>query len=524
MTVRKEFGDFQTPVILAKEVVSLITTKFGVPCSVIEPTCGLGNFLEATYSAWGAKISYNGHEINQDYCNSAIDRFKSVSNIKIEQRDFFATEWPSLLRQSKTIFTLVIGNPPWVTNSTLGALNSNNLPEKSNFQGHKGFDAKTGKANFDIAEWMIIRLVEALPKDAVLAFLCKTSTARKVLIHFWQENISISNEELYRIDAKKYFDVAVDACLLVLRKSAEVNTTASVFESLNNSKPVSRFGIQEGHLIANLDDYELNKHLDGMCNYKWRSGIKHDAAEIMELTPCKDGYTNGMGEFIQIEDEFIYPLLKSSDLGNGRLIPRRHVIVTQSKVGEETSRIRTIAPKTWTYLEAHAAHLDLRKSSIYVKRPRFSIFGIGEYSFASWKVAISGLYKELRFEVVAPINGKPTMVDDTCYFFPCATEEEANFWSLLLNKPDCIRFLHSLVFFDAKRPVNIEVLKRVDFAELSRRHGVFDQASLYLQMAGTLEGKKQQMMVFENEEEYQTNKVVRMNEVKTPKLAKEKRQ
>ena len=108
MTVRKEFGDFQTPVILAKEVVSLITTKFGVPCSVVEPTCGLGNFLEATYSAWGTELSYNGHEINQEYCNSAIDRFKSVSNIKIEQRDFFATEWQSLLRQSKSIFTLVI--------------------------------------------------------------------------------------------------------------------------------------------------------------------------------------------------------------------------------------------------------------------------------------------------------------------------------------------------------------------------------------------------------------------------------
>ena len=33
--------------------------------------------------------------------------------------------------------------------------------------------------------------------------------------------------------------------------------------------------------------------------------------------------------------------------------------------------------------------LDNRKSSIYNKRPRFSIFGIGDYSFSKWKVAIS---------------------------------------------------------------------------------------------------------------------------------------
>ncbi len=219
MTARKEYGDFQTPVILAKDVVSLITTKFGVPDSVFEPTCGLGNFLEAAYYAWGAEISFNGHETNQEYCNLAKDQFKSIRNIKIEQRDFFATEWQPLLSQSGDMFTLVIGNPPWVTNAALGVLNSANLPEKSNFQGLRGFAAKTGKANFDIAEWMIIRLVEALPKNGVLAFLCKTATARKVLIHFWQENTPISNEELYLIDAKKYFNVAVDACLLMLRKS-----------------------------------------------------------------------------------------------------------------------------------------------------------------------------------------------------------------------------------------------------------------------------------------------------------------
>jgi len=38
-------------------------------------------------------------------------------------------------------------NPPWVTNSQLSALNSNNLPAKSNFKQAKGIDAITGKQN-----------------------------------------------------------------------------------------------------------------------------------------------------------------------------------------------------------------------------------------------------------------------------------------------------------------------------------------------------------------------------------------
>ena len=39
-----------------------------------------------------------------------------------------------------------------------------NLPEKKNFMGLRGMDARTGKSNFDIAEWMLIQLIEALPE------------------------------------------------------------------------------------------------------------------------------------------------------------------------------------------------------------------------------------------------------------------------------------------------------------------------------------------------------------------------
>lgn len=497
MSVRKEYGDFQTSVALARQVVSLVETKFGIPGTVIEPTCGLGNFLEAAYEAWGNDTRYHGYEINPNYCNSARSRFEGFGNISIEQRDFFTTDWLPLLRHAENGFTLVIGNPPWVTNAVLGALNSTNLPEKSNFQGLRGFDAKTGKANFDIAEWMIIRLVEALPLSGVLAFLCKSATARKVLTYFWQGQIPVSDANLYRFDSKEHFGVAVDACLLTLRKIEVIDPSASVFASLHDNAPVSRFGMQHGELIANLDDYQSCKDLDGFSNYKWRSGVKHDAADIMELNPYGDGYRNGLGETVRIEDGLVYPLLKSSDLGNGRTIPRKAIIITQTAVGEDTSKIRTEFPLTWTYLEAHGGFLDFRKSSIYRKRPRFSIFGIGEYSFAPWKVAISGLYKELRFMVVAPVDGKATMVDDTCYFFPCASEEEAQFWATLLNSRACIRFLHSLVFLDAKRPVNIDVLRRIDFAQLARRHHVFSQALQYLQEYGNLEGQKQQMLVFD---------------------------
>src|SRR5208283_4258414 len=112
---------------------------------------------------------------------------------------------------------LVIGNPPWVTNSALGALGSGNLPKKTNFQNHSGFAAKTGKANFDISEWMLIKLLEALDgKRGCLAMLCKTATARKVLRHGWLNGFKIGRATLHQIDAARHFCAAVDACLLIV--------------------------------------------------------------------------------------------------------------------------------------------------------------------------------------------------------------------------------------------------------------------------------------------------------------------
>ena len=504
MSKRKEFGDFQTPCNLANETVDLLEREYGQPALVVEPTSGLGNFIEAAYSKWGDATSYRGYDISKEYCESSTHRFSTHPSIHIEQKDFFSTDWKALLTSEKDGYVLALGNPPWVTNSALGTLGSSNLPEKSNFQNRRGFDARTGKANFDIAEWIIIKLVDALPCNGSLAMLCKTATARKTAMHFWKHGPDVSDLRLYIIDAKNSFGVSVDACLFLLRRSDKSETSARVFDSLSATKASFSFGLCNGEMIANLSDYAECRNLDGSANYRWRSGIKHDAAKVMELSRQGTTLKNGLGETVCIEDEYVFPLLKSSDLGNGRTTPRKSVIVTQKKIGDDTVRIESEAPNTWKYLNSHSGVLDNRRSSIYTNRARFSVFGIGAYSFSQWKVAISGLYKSLCFVAVPPVDGKPTMVDDTCYFIPCQSEKEACFWTRLLNSEDCMRFLHSLVFFDAKRPINIDILKRINMAELARRHGAFDEALPYLQTAYDNSGVKQPMLVFENGQEYLT--------------------
>jgi hypothetical protein len=475
MSQQKEYGDFQTPASLAERTVAVVEKLFGRPDVVIEPTAGLGAFPKAAAARWTRLRVCEGYEINGSYVQEANESLGG-HGIRIHHRDFFSEDGKTNLARFAEDRVLVLGNPPWVTNSDLGQLGSANLPEKSNFQRLRGLDARTGKSNFDIAEWMLIRLMEALPQSGAIAMLCKTMTARKVLRHFWKAEGGREETHLFHIDAKSEFGVSVDACLFYTTGRKTGEQIATVHSDFTLDSETSRFGFADGDLVSDLDNYRAHKHLDGgSSHYTWRSGLKHDAAKIMELHPSGEILHNGLGEEVDIEGDYLFPLLKSSDLGNGRVAIRKFVLVTQRHPGEETARIRSNAPKTWDYLIRHASALDGRASSIYASRPRFSVFGIGSYSFAPWKIAVSGLYKRLSFVAVPPHEGCPVMVDDTCYSIPCQSGEEAGFLIELLSSQPATRFLNSLIFADSKRPITIDVLRRLSIVELAREMGELDR-------------------------------------------------
>jgi hypothetical protein len=301
---------------------------------------------------------------------------------------------------------------------------------------------------------------------------------------------------------------AENACLFFVLGAHCLERTATVYATLDVYNKLSEFGFVYGTLVSDVCSYEELHDLDGGSPYTWRSGLKHDASDIMELIRESGHYINGLNQTVDIEPDYVFPLLKSSDIGNGRAIPRRFVLVTQQSPGEETDMISDVAPKTWTYLEAHADKLNSRRSSIYQNRPLFSIFGIGPYSFAPWKVAISGLYNTFRFVVVSPQAGRPVMLDDTCYSIACGSKEEACFIADLLNSDTSQRFLRSLVFPDSKRPITTDVLRRLSLVALARRLGRLEELTPYVkQTEAYREASEIQMqLVMENGKEYRTRR------------------
>ena len=110
---------------------------------VLEPTCGKGNFILASIKQSNSIKKIVGVEIYQPYVwetkfkilnHYLLNKVALKPEIDIIHRNAFEFDYEQLAKSTSQLKTLVIGNPPWVTNSELGSIDSKNLPQKSNFK------------------------------------------------------------------------------------------------------------------------------------------------------------------------------------------------------------------------------------------------------------------------------------------------------------------------------------------------------------------------------------------------------
>jgi methyltransferase family protein len=468
-----EMGDFQTPVGLVGEVLACLGPVGERWSRVIEPTCGAGRFISGLISSASPPEEIQGIELQPAHIKKAraLARSHKQTRVVIQQANIFDIDLARAISWHARGPLLVIGNPPWVTNSGLGAIGGTNLPPKSNMKRARGIDAITGSSNFDIAEAIWIKIMRELQTEhPAIALLCKTSVARSVLQFASDNRLPLREAWMRRIDAAKWFGVSVAACLFYVALGAgRPLYEAAVYKDLEACEPESVSGFANGSFIVDMRSYNRWAFIDGVSQFNWRQGVKHDAAQVLELKRVGKRLRNKLGEEVDVESRFVFPLLKGGALfRQDERGQDTYLIVPQSRTGEDTGKLKRAAPMLWRYLEGHSEIFERRKSSIYRGRPPFAIFGIGEYSFSEYKVAISGLHKSPRFRLVAPIGGRPVMMDDTCYFVACKSLEQAALVAALLNHKAAIEFILSIMFADSKRPVTKRLLQRIDLLALLR--------------------------------------------------------
>lgn len=481
---RVSYGDWQTPMPLAEKICDIHLSKFGSPDIVIEPTCGLGAFVLSALRKFQNIKELYAIEINRQYASELklkilLNALASPSprhpDIYIYNTDFFEFDFTPIIEKSKQMGwnMAVIGNPPWVTNSVQGKNNSKNIPFKSNIFKLKGIDAITGKSNFDISEYIALKLLHLSEiNNGGISFLLKNSVIRNILIKQHTERLHLGNIEQKLIDASIEFDVSVDASCFFAQFGCSPSFICNVSDFYSNTY-IQQYGWVNDSFVSNTESYKTFSKYDKKSSYVWRSGIKHDCASILELTCSNGKYVNGLGETVQIEDDLIYPLLKSSDINNyqGNQF-RKFIIVPQRRVGDNTSELKHSHPLAFSYLSKYENVFSGRKSSIYKGKDKFSIFGIGDYSFKPYKIVVSSLYKTIKFMLVSQTDGKPIMVDDTCYQLDFNNLEEAKCILDALNSNEICSLLQSLVFKDAKRVVTKSLLMRLDLTQLCKDKGI----------------------------------------------------
>lgn len=473
---REEYGDWQTNYPLALAICQMLKDNGVSPQVVIEPTCGKGNFILAALETFDEIEEVYGIEINDNYLKELQEnlplhnRLQKV-HVHLINENFFDVDFNKIIASIHGKNILVLGNPPWVTNSKLGELGSSNLPAKSNFKNNKGLEAITGKGNFDIAEYIVYKMQDVIKgENAQIAVLLKNSVIKNIIYEQGKKQ-NLADIKQYNIDTEKEFSASVASSLFWAKANEKGNAACSVYD-FYSSKYIKSFGWVNAHFVSNIENYRQTSFVDGKSNLTWWSGLKHDCSNILELE-YKDGfYYNKLGEKADVEDGIVYPFLKSSDLkGNEISRCRKYVILTQHKTSEDTAELNKTYPKAYRYLEQHVSYFEKRKSTIYKKRPRFCIFGIGDYSFKKYKIAISGLYKQTRFSLVSEIDGKLALLDDTTYLLGFNSQVFAIYTLKLLNSEIVQQFLSSVYFDDAKRPINKDLLMRIDLVAVLNRLG-----------------------------------------------------
>ena len=80
------------------------------------------------------------------------------------------------------------------------------------------------------------------------------------------------------------------------------------------------------------------------------------------------------------------------------------------------------------------------------------------------------------------------MLDDTCYFLPCHTENDAKALAQLLNSQAAKGFFRSFIFWDAKRPITAQLLASLDLEMLAEETG--DSLPVWTETPKTIKSKK----------------------------------
>ena len=141
-----------------------------------------------------------------------------------------------------------------------------------------------------------------------------------------------------------------------------------------------------------------------------------------------------------IEPDLLYPLLRGRDIKRWRAVPSAYILMVQdpeTRRGIAEEELKARYPETWKYLERFEPLLRERAAfkRYFTRRdktgriietgPFYSMFDVGDYTFAPWKVVWRYVASDFIPAVTGSQNGKPIMPNEKLMLVACDSSEEA---------------------------------------------------------------------------------------------------
>lgn len=271
-------GKIYTP----EKIVDLMISNLDIKnMKVLEPSCGDGNFV--------VKLLDSKELVAQDIDQDALHKMKARCNFEGKNEDFLKSD-------INEKFDLIIGNPPYIR--------IQDLSEEARKQIKEFETCKSGSV--DIYYAFIEQSLKKLNKNGILKFIIPNawlinSSAKKL-----REFLSKYDVEVFDFENEKVFDgVGTYTCILTVRKSnknktIKISTKNESFE-LNKEIAAKEIWVNKPNLKFT---FTFENGLATLC----------DKVFIFEKKEGNKFFSRATNSFVEIEDEFIKPIIKGSTL------------------------------------------------------------------------------------------------------------------------------------------------------------------------------------------------------------------
>ena len=292
MNTKKNTGSYYTPEYLAGFISKKVFSFFGneTTISVLEPSVGDGAFISEFNKNKGLKIKLTALDINNE-------ELKKASN-KWSKKDGLFKEIDFLNFNSKTKFSAVIGNPPYIKKNLLSEKQIRDAKEIHNNENLSEKSVKNIWATF------LVKSTTLLKKGGVLAFVLPSELLQ---VQFAEEIREYLKNQFERIEIYTFNDLMFDCkgqdtiVLIAYKKHSEKGeffTNIELIEELEKNT----YQLKNNNLLVD-SNVKWTHHFLNADELNFLENLKQKCKAIDYYTESKPGIVTAANNFFIINKE-----------------------------------------------------------------------------------------------------------------------------------------------------------------------------------------------------------------------------